>query len=140
MSIRFLAKIVNGKLDFQSEFNQWRFNDWAKLNEGKILRIERDVPIRSLSQNALYWVYLAKVELETGNSSEDIHEYLKAKLLPKRLIRIRGKTAIHEVETLGTTTKLNKLEFGEYLDKCASHIGIPLPSVEEVEEMGYIRN
>ena len=134
----FLAKIIEGKLNFQSDYNEARFRQFCADNEGKIVRIEQDRPIRSLSQNALYWVWLAKVELETGSSSEDLHEYLKSVFLPRRLIRIKGKAISHDVETLGSTTKLNKVEFGEYLEKCAAHCGIPLPTVEEIEEMGYL--
>ncbi len=86
------------------------------------------------------WVWLAKVELETGNASEDMHEYLKLKFLPKRLLKIHGKKGDYDVETVKSTTKLSKFEFGEYLDKCAIHVGVPLPTPEEISVMGYISN
>lgn len=138
MNKTFLVKIVEGKINFQSEFNEARFRDFAKLNEGKILTLKKYELIRSLSQNALYWVYLSKIEMETGNTAEDMHEYFKAKLLPRRLLKIRGKAGFHEVEVLGSTTLLKKHEFGAYLDKCAEHCGIPLPTIQEQEEMGYL--
>lgn len=139
MSKAFIATITNGRIALGSEHNIARFNDWAKLNEGKAVRIERDVPIRSLSQNAFYWAWLGKVEQETGNASEDMHIYFRSIFLPKRIVKIKGKKE-HQLETLGSTTKLSKVEFGEYMEKCARHTGIPLPTPEEIAEMGYISN
>jgi len=139
----FLAKIdpkLTLGLNFGSEYNLQRWNEWCKNHIGEHIRIERPEPIRSLSQNALYWVWLAKVAQETGNEQSDMHEYFKSKFLPKRLIKIKGKNGEHEVESIGSTTELSKADFGFYLDKCAAHCGIPLPTREEIEAMGYIRN
>ncbi len=127
-------------LSFGSPFNERRWQEWCQNNEGKRVEIKKPKSIRSLTQNALYHVWLAKVELETGNQSEDMHEYLKHKFLPKRLIKIKGKKGDYDVETVTSTTKLGKLEFGEYLDKCASHTGVPLPTKEEIEALGYLQN
>lgn len=136
----FIAIVKNGALHWGSPYNVARLNDWMKRNEGAKLKLEKQQPIRSLTQNAFYWVWLAKVELETGNQTEDMHVYLKSKFLPKRLVKIKGKEGEHTVMSDGTTTKLSKLEFGEYLDKCAAHVGIPLPTREEIEAMGYLPN
>jgi len=139
----FLGKIDPRKpanIDFGSDFNTQRWNEWCRAHIGEHIRIERPEPIRSLSQNALYWVWLAKVEHETGNESDDMHEYFKSKFLPKRLVKIKGKTGEHEVESIGSTTGLSKADFGQYLDRCAAHCGIPLPTREEIEAMGYISN
>jgi len=139
MATVFIARIKNGELYLGSDYNRARFNEWCKANEGKAIRIQRDAPIRSLSQNALYWSWLKKIELETGNDSEDMHIFFRSTFLPKRLVKIKGKS-IHTVETLGSTTKLRKAEFSEYLDKCSLYVGIPLPTPEELESMGYLKN
>lgn len=68
---------------------------------------------RSLNQNSFYWVFLewlmdAGLKEEYG-SSDELHESLKAAFLSKKndlgLLKI------------GSTTDLNKDEFGQYLDK-----------------------
>ena len=141
--MKFLATIDAKKplgLNFGSDFNLQRWNEWCKLNIGKGVKIEQPKQVRSLTQNAFYWAWLAKVERETGNESDDMHEYGKTKFLPKRLIRIKGKKNAYDVETAGTTTKLSKLEFGEYMEKFPAHVQIPLPTKEEIEAMGYISN
>lgn len=137
----FLVKISpEGKLDWQSDYNLARFKEFAKENTGKILRLETPKPVRSLSQNALYWVYLKKIQTETDSEDEDLHEFFKVKFLPKRLVKIKGKSTEHEVESVGSTTKLTKAEFGEYITKIEHLTGITIPSKEEAEEMGYIAN
>lgn len=138
--IKFRATIKNGELDFGSEFNLARWQEFLRDNAGKKVSIDIPKPIRSLSQNALYWVYLAKIEHETGNTAEDMHEFCKEKFLPKKLITIKGKVQAHEVIKDGTTTGLNKADFGEYMRKIEVMTGILVPSKEEAEEMGYILN
>ena len=136
----FNVVIKDGRIDFGSEYNKARFQDFCIENEGKKLRIELPKPIRSLSQNALYWVYLTKIELETGNSSNALHEFFKSACLPKRLIKIKGKKQEHEIETVGSTTGLNKSDFAEYMMKIEAMTEIQIPSKEEAEAMGYILN
>ena|SRR3990167_1751861 len=137
--MNFIAKINNGKLDFQSPYNEARFRDFCSKNEGKYVKIEQPIPIRTLTQNAFMWAWLRKVEMETGNESKDTHEYLKTLFLPKRIIKIKGKQKMHEIQVSGTTTGLSKIEFGEYLDKCSAHVGVALPTEEEIAEMGYVK-
>lgn len=136
----FLATIQDGKVIFGSDYNTARFREWCKEREGKRITIDQIVPKRSLSQNAFYWAWLGKVQQETGNDAEEMHEYLKSKFLPRKLVQIRGKTATHDVEIVTSTTKLNKSDFTEYLMKCEQHTGVPLPTDEEIAEMGYVRN
>jgi hypothetical protein len=137
----FLVKISpEFKIDWQSDYNLMRFKEFAKENVGKVLRIETPKLVRSLSQNALMWVYLNKIALENGDDAEDLHEFFKVKFLPKRIIKIKGKTTEHEIESLGTTTKLNKAEFSEYMSKIERLTGILIPTKEEAEAMGYILN
>ncbi len=137
----FLVKISpEGKLDWQSEYNLARFKEFAKENVGKVMRLETPKAVRSLAQNALYWVYLGKVSQETGGEEEDLHEFFKHKLLPKKLVSFRGKNRFHKIERVKSTTKLNKVEFGEYMDKIERLTGVIIPTKEEIEALGYISN
>jgi hypothetical protein len=127
----FLAKIKNVSLDFGSEFNQARFKQFLKDNEGKWIRIELPKPLRTNQQNRYYHLYLQVIERETGNNAEDLHEYFKRTLLPPKFITVLG----NEIRIPRSTTELNKIEFGEYLDKICALTDVPLP---DRELAGYI--
>ena len=89
-------------------------------------------PIRSLSQNALYWLYLHIIERETGNTSYDLHEFYKRTKLPPKFIKINGK----EIKIPSSTRDLSKIGFGEYMDKISADCEIPIPDPHELP--GYI--
>ncbi len=123
-------------MDFQSDTQRALYVQDLKENVGKKYKIERIVPVRSLSQNAFYWAYLGTIEKETGNNSNDLHEYFKRTLLAPKFINVMGK----EIKIPASTTDLTKVQFGEYLDKISAESGVPLPTREELEAMGYILN
>lgn len=122
----FLAKIKNGELDFGSNYNEARFRQFLKENNGKELRISKLTRKRSLNQNALYWFYLDLIEKETGNTANDLHNYFRGTLLSPRIVKVMGKV----VKMAQSTTSLNKIEFGEYLEKICAECGVPIPDTE----------
>jgi len=110
--------------------NQRNWLDFIEKNNGKkvIIEIELEKSKRSLDQNALYWLYLGVIEKETGNLATDLHELFKRKFLPpipKKLLGVEFKIP-------ASTTELNKIEFGEYLDKISAFTEVPIP--QEVKE------
>ncbi|MBV9825190.1 MAG: hypothetical protein JO001_05905 [Alphaproteobacteria bacterium] len=129
----FLATAHNGQLDFGSDFNQQRLRLYLSDHEGKQLRLDEIKTVRSLSQNRYYWVYLGIIERETGNNADDLHEYLKRKLLPPRFVEVLGQ----EIRLPASTTGLSKADFGDYLDKIASLSGVPLP---DPQLAGYLQH
>ena len=73
---------------------------------------------RSLMQNAFYWEYLTFLWEDCNLKEEyltieELHETLKATFLSERII---GKNDL-EIIKVGSTTNLDKVSFGEYLDK-----------------------
>lgn len=115
------------RMDFGSDFNENRYKQFLKDNEGKVVKIENQISTRSLSQNALYWLYLGVIEQETGNTAHDLHELFRRTLLPPKFIKVMGK----EIKIPMSTTELKKTAFGEYLDKIAAESGVPIPDTEE---------
>jgi len=106
---------------------------WAQDHDGARLIIEEEKPVRSLSQNSYYWVYLGVIADETGDNAEDLHEFFKRKLLPPVFKTIQGE----EIKLPRSTTDLSKGEFTEYLDKICALTNIPLP---DPKAAGYIPN
>lgn len=129
--ITFLAKIdEKGGMDFGSFHNISRFRQYCKEHIGKILRIEPQVTTRTMSQNKYYWLYLEVIERETGNNANDLHEYFKREFLPPKFIKIRINGKEVERKIPASTTELNKIEFGDYLDKISAETNIAIPDSE----------
>lgn len=127
----FIAKIKEDRgLDFGSDYNLARFRQFCKDNVGKIVKIEQEVSTRTMSQNKLYWLYLGVIEFETGNNSEEMHEYFKRTLLPPKFIKIKTKNGEKEIKIPTSTTDLNKIQFSEYMDKICAETEIPIPDSE----------
>lgn len=97
-------------------------------HDGKKVRvvIEDDKNPRTLKQNAFYWLYLGLIEDDTGNTAEDLHEIFKRKFLKPRFVKFKNE----EVKLPASTTKLDPLDFMEYMDKICALTGIPIPNPE----------
>lgn len=132
----FLFKIKNKELDFGSDYNRARWNDFLSHNEDKWVRIQKPTDNRTNQQNNYYWLYLGIIAAETGNIEEELHEFFKKQFLPRKFAVIKGKGSDHEVEMIKSTTKLSKIEFGDYLDKICAMTDVPLP---DPELAGYIK-
>lgn len=129
-----LVKSNGQGIDFGSDTHQATFKQDLKENLGKVYRIERVIPERTLTQNRYYWLYLGICEAETGNNAEDLHQLFKRTLLPPKFITVMGK----ELKIPASTTELTKIKFGEYLDKVCMETGVPLPDPNTLKD--YIPN
>lgn len=123
----FIATITYTGLDMGSDFNKARFLTWCKEHAGKTVRIELPKTQRSGQQNRYYWLYLGLISREYGNDVDDLHEYFRKRFLPRETFTIKGPKGNLKVERIKSTTKLSKVEFGEYLDRIAAETEIPLP-------------
>lgn len=141
MKAIFLAK-SNGKvLDFGSDINKQRFIDDIKSNDKAVYRIERVTKKRTLPQNNFFWLYLEIIERETGNTTADMHEYVKRNLTPKieRKVRIFRKGKWVELKGMvgKGTSELTKSEMSDVMDKLSAltEVAIPDPNLA-----GFITN
>lgn len=90
------------------------------------VKIVRKTEPRTVSQNALMWMWYTCMEEATGTPKADIHDYYKAKFL-SRPVAVKGKW----VKVVGSTTDLNTLQMTDFLNKvqadAATEFGITLP-------------
>jgi hypothetical protein len=100
-----------------------RIIDSFKVGAKILIRVEEEKTVRSLRQNRFYWHYLQVIAEETGNLSDDLHEYFKRKFLPPRYIKVLND----EIKIPASTTGLSKAEFIEYMDKICALTNVPIP-------------
>lgn len=95
-------------------------------NGSYTVSIKRKVKPRTLSQNALMWLWFACIERETGADKLDVHDYYCKKFLRRRIYM----NGLEDV-VVGNTSKLNTLQMKDFLDKvqadAAAEFGINLP-------------
>jgi len=88
---------------------------------------------RSISQNALYWLWMACIMNETGNDKIDLHKFFTEKYLPVSFHLVFGK----QIERSVSTTSLDTIQFTHYLERiqqfASSELGIILPKPEDLQ-------
>lgn len=110
------AQLVRGKL----KVNRVRLEKLLATRRDCELEIviERKHATRSLSQNAWYWSgVIGSISDYTGYTPEETHEFCKAKFLPNKITLADKQGEVIEEIVIGTSTaKLNKIQFGEYIE------------------------
>ena len=99
----------------------------SQLRNGRYrVKIERFTEPRTLSQNALMWLWFTCIEQETGTDKQDVHDYY-CNLFLRRASYIKGK----ETVIAGSTSKLNTVQMTDFLNKvqadAAAELGMTLP-------------
>ena len=100
------------------------------VSKAYILSITNKKDSRSVSQNKLYWLYIACISKETGVEKDDLHAYFKQRFLLKDEIDIAGEV----LKATYSTSKLSKDNFAIFIEKIisfASELGIVLPSPDD---------
>lgn len=122
--------------------NRDRLTDWCKQHPGKQVKIkvERKAAKRSLNQNSYYHGVVVEMVreglLNCGYplSHDETHYFLKERFNP---IEIPGKDGF-VITVPGTTTELNKVEFGEYIERIAQfaseYLGVVIPAPNQHSE------
>lgn len=103
----------------------------STLRNGEyVLTIKRKAVKRSLSQNALMWLWFSCIEDETEQPKKDIYDHYCKKFLT-RPIEWDGRLEF----VTGGTSELTTKEFSRFLDEiqadAATELGITLPQPED---------
>lgn len=122
---------IRGRKDLEKFFSRVRDCE-------VVVRIEKAHATRNADQNALYWAgYVQPLSEHTGYTPLEMHAYLKKRFLPtKQLLLQDAHGAVVDetaIEAL-TTTTLNKVEFGNYLQEVeafALSLGVTVGSNRE---------
>ena len=97
--------------------------------------IKKDIPGRSLSQNALMWKWVSDVvgiiSDHSGQDKDDIHDFFKQKFLTPKFVHMAG-----EVVKRYSTKNLKKNEMSEYMEKiyawASVELGVRLPTPNDL--------
>jgi hypothetical protein len=123
--MKFFASVENGKC----RVHQKKHFDGYLTALGKcrvVINIEKDRKKRTGRQNNLYWAWLEIIGAELGYNPEELHDSFRAMFLTDRSKKI---------PLIRSTTMLNTIQFGQYLDKIdrtCSELGIILPQPESI--------
>lgn len=112
------ATVQGGKLRIRNrrafDLALGHFADGSEL----LVTVERVRATRSQAQNRWYWGVIVKaISEETGYDPLEVHELLKEKFLPRTLALPDKDGVANEFVIGSSTTKLNKVEFGEFCDQ-----------------------
>lgn len=99
--------------------------------------IKRKTERRSLSQNALAWMWFTCISQETGQPVQDVHDTYCARFLPRKAVTPRGEV----VNIYRGTSSLNTAEMTEFMNQVqadAAEMGIILPLPEDAYYQDFI--
>jgi hypothetical protein len=129
----FLGQVKDGKLSLDKA---GQFKDYLHtLNSKRVeLTVEKLKHPRTNSQNRYYWgVVVHEIAKHTGHDPEQIHELLKQMFSPKWHYPA-GLIGAAGIPT--STTRLDTLEFTDYIEKCRlwanEFLGLQIPLPGEV--------
>lgn len=109
--------IYAGKLTIR---NQAAFKQrLRRAKDGEVVvTVERKQSRRSLAQNAYLWgVVYQLLSDHTGYTVEELHEWAKMKFIPKHVALADANGEVKDDLVIGgSTAKLNKVQFGEYVE------------------------
>jgi len=129
-----VVPVRDGRLD-PSEAQKRVITAFVKRYEGKSVRLALSTPTktRSTNQNSYYWgVVLTMIASHTGHTTEEIHEIMKAKFLPREYVQI-GKDTFQITKS---TSVLSTFGMEEYLEQvrifAGTELGLHIPLPNEI--------
>lgn len=127
MAHTIILKKQDGRLTFDKEPS---YVLSLLANGSYTIEIKKVSEKRTVSQNALMWMWFSCIERETGTSAQDVHDYYCKKFLC-RVITIGERME----KVVGETKRMNTQQMTEFLNKiqadAATELGITLPKPED---------
>ena len=99
--------------------------------------IARKKEKRTLSQNALMWMWFTCISQETGQPVQDVHDTYCARFLARRAVTPRGDI----IRVYGSTSKLTTAEMSDFMNQVqadAAEMGIILPLPEDAYYQDFV--
>jgi hypothetical protein len=127
---------VRNRQQFDEVIRSWPDGEY-------LVRIERLHATRSSQANRYYWgVVIATISEHTGYTPEETHDVLKTMFLPKQVAMLNGNGFIaNELVIGGSTAKLTRVEFGEYVARirewAMTVLELDIPSAMPPEESAH---
>lgn len=118
---------MDGRLSFSEELPYI----FSLLQNGSYtITVKRTTEKRTVSQNALMWMWFTCIERMTGTPKQDVHDYYVAKFL-RRTVSYGDKV----YTVVGETKRLNTEQMTEFLNKvqadAQTELGITLPTQQD---------
>lgn len=131
----FAGEIIYDKNTFKKRFQlaapAWYQNEINKFEVGDKVtcKLTKKKPKRTEQQNRYYWVYLTEISIQTGHTTEELHEYFKRKFLIKGTKIVYG----NEIVLYGSTTEQSVGEFNSYITNIATETEVTPPDTSNYE-------
>lgn len=124
---------TNGNVDNVGRIHAWIDTSLKHIMNGcHTIQIVQKRKKRSVAQNRLMWLWFTCIEIEVGQTKQDIHDYYCMKYLRNEI----ANPATGEVIAVpGHTSTLTTQAFTRFLEQvqsdAAAELGITLPSPED---------
>lgn len=136
----FAAEVSDAGKIRMSDAARTEMDRYLSTLKGKLVEISVKESRRTRSNQQLRWYWgcvLALVSEHTGYTAEELHEYFKARFLPKHVALCDGNGVVIDDRVIGGSTgKLTTKEMGEYCEAirefAASELNINIPDPREV--------
>jgi hypothetical protein len=130
---KFSATINERKLKINDQEMFLTYLSQFKEGDKLTVSIAKRQKIRSDQANRYLWGVVYKIaSMETGHTSDEIHEVYKRKFLPAKFVEFNGMT----FKMPGSTAGLNTVDFWEFTNRVIvdlSQMGMFIPSPDSVE-------
>lgn len=123
----------NGEITDIATIHKWLDRAVKYIMNGSYsIVITKVVKKRSLAQNRLMWLWFKCLEMETGQPSQDWHDYYCKKLLSREMSTPDGEI----VKLAGHTSILNTAQMTDFLNNvqsdAATEWGVTLPLPDDL--------
>ena len=130
----FFGKVSDGGILQLKDKLRWdKILIYKLAGEEVQIEIDKKKHPRSLAQNNYLWgIVYSSVAEHTGYHVNELHEIFKGMFLPPRIVQYKDK----EIKLMGSTTKLTKSGFVEYIERIKAEF--PECHIETPEEAGFM--